>query len=131
MATRAQVEVIITMKVSIAVDVAVSSTAETDSTTSGQIVVGVGVRGQDAAANRQNGAVGRGNVEEVEVVRVADVEVAVAAVHRVLGTEGVRADLQTDLSVEVHHQTHGSDRSRRSVEWTSKLKVSHPLLLTY
>lgn len=116
MAMRAQVEVIITMKVSIAVDVAVSSTAETDSTTSGQIVVGVGVRRQDAAANRQNGAVGRGNVEEVEVVRVADVEVAVAAVHRVLGTEGVRADLQTDLSVEVHHQTHGSDRSRRSVE---------------
>jgi len=106
------VKVIIMMKVGEVVDVAVTSTTDrdqTDSTISGQstqIVVDVGVlRHQDVAENHQGGAVGQENVGEVKVMSATDVEVVVAAVHQVLDTEVVRADLPTDGTVILvrHH----------------------------
>ena len=112
MAMSPAVKVIIMMKVGEVVDVAVTSTTDrdqTDSTISGQstqIVVDVGVlRHQDVAENHQGGAVGQENVGEVKVMSATDVEVVVAAVHQVLDTEVVRADLPTDGTVILvrHH----------------------------
>ena len=80
-----------------------------------QTVVDVGVlRRQGVAETHPDIAVGRGSVEEVEIVPATDVE--------------VEADLLRDMNpVAVRHQTGGSNRSRHLGEWTCQTKVVHPI----
>jgi len=86
-----------------------------------QTAVGAEVRlRQDVAESHRDIAVGRGSVEEVEVVRATDVEVA---------AENIEVDLPTDVILDlVNHQTRGSNRSRPLEEWTCQAKVVLPLI---
>jgi len=103
---------------------------QTDSIMSGQstqIVVVVAVLRQPGVAeNHQGGAVGRGSVKEVGVVRVIDEEVAVAAVHQVdtVAEHGGADQLRGGTVIAVHRQTLASTHSRHLVEWTCQAKVT-------
>ena len=127
MAMSVMMAVIIMTKVGVVVDVAVTST--TDSGQGSQTVVDGEVRlHHGEVEGQQGGAVGQRNVEDLGVVRATDVEAAVAAAHRVLGTEVVGADLPTgEMVVIATHQTHIRDRSRRLAEQSCHVRVIQPL----
>ena len=125
MAMSLVVKVVIMMKTAMAGDATMTSTTDRGQTDS---MVGVGVlHHQGAVGSHQGGAVGRENVEEVEVVHVIAVVVTVAVVHRELDIEVVGADLLTDvIVVAVRLQTRCRDKSHHSVETTCQAKVTHP-----
>lgn len=142
MAMSLEVKVVTTMKTGVMLMSLTTDRGQADSTIVDQrTVVGAGVlHRQGVVGSRQGGAVGRGNVEEVEVVHVIagvvtvavvpqelDIEVVVVRVavgHQEPHIEVVGADLLRDvIVVAVRLQTLGRDKSRHSVEKTCQTKV--------